>query len=64
MHGPINIDSPNNTSKWQMGFNSAFKGLIFEVSTVVVFEIIVFWNFTSCHLVDEDFASPLYRRPL
>jgi hypothetical protein len=28
MHGPINVESPNNTSKWQMGFNSAFKGLI------------------------------------
>jgi hypothetical protein len=28
MHGPINVKSPNNTSKWQMGFNSAFKGLI------------------------------------
>jgi hypothetical protein len=27
MHGPINVNSPNNTSKWQMGFNSAFKGL-------------------------------------
>jgi hypothetical protein len=27
MHGPINIKSPNNTSKWQMGFNSEFKGL-------------------------------------
>jgi hypothetical protein len=27
MHGPINVYSPNNTSKWQMGFNSAFKGL-------------------------------------
>jgi hypothetical protein len=25
MHGPINVKSPNNTSKWQMGFNSAFK---------------------------------------
>jgi hypothetical protein len=24
----INVKSPNNTSKWQMGFNSAFKGLI------------------------------------
>jgi len=29
MHGPINVTSPNNTSKWQMGFNSAFKGLIY-----------------------------------
>jgi hypothetical protein len=27
MHGPINVKSPNNTSKLQMGFNSAFKGL-------------------------------------
>jgi hypothetical protein len=28
MHGPVNFKSPINTSKWQMGFNSAFKGLI------------------------------------
>jgi hypothetical protein len=28
MHGTIDVKSPNNTSKWQMGFNSAFKGLI------------------------------------
>ena len=28
MHGPINVKSPNNnTSKWQMGSNSEFKGL-------------------------------------
>jgi hypothetical protein len=27
MHGPMNVKSPNNTSKWQMEFNSAFKGL-------------------------------------
>jgi hypothetical protein len=27
MHGPINVKSPNNISRWQMGFNSAFKGL-------------------------------------
>ena len=27
MHGPMNVKSPNNTSKWQMGFNWAFKGL-------------------------------------
>jgi hypothetical protein len=30
MHGLINVKSPNNTSKWQMGFNSAFKGLIVQ----------------------------------
>jgi hypothetical protein len=27
MHLPINVKSPNNISKWHMGFNSAFKGL-------------------------------------
>jgi hypothetical protein len=27
MHGPIKVKSPNNTSKWQMRFNSAFKVL-------------------------------------
>jgi hypothetical protein len=27
MHGSINVKSPNNTNKWQMEFNSAFKGL-------------------------------------
>jgi hypothetical protein len=28
MHLPIKVKSPNNIRKWQMGFNSAFKGLI------------------------------------
>jgi hypothetical protein len=27
MHGPMNVKFHNNTSKWQMEFNSAFKGL-------------------------------------
>jgi hypothetical protein len=31
MYGSINVKSPNNISNWQMGFNSAFKGLIFYV---------------------------------
>jgi hypothetical protein len=31
MHGPINVKYPNNTSKWLMGFNSAFKGLIYII---------------------------------
>jgi hypothetical protein len=33
MHGPINVKSPYNTSKLQMGFNSAFKGLKKEKKT-------------------------------
>jgi hypothetical protein len=28
MNLPINVKSPNNISKWQMEFNSAFKGLM------------------------------------
>jgi hypothetical protein len=31
MHGPINFKFPNNNSKWQMGFNSAFKGLMYTL---------------------------------
>jgi hypothetical protein len=27
MQGPMNVKFPNNISKWQLGFNSAFKGL-------------------------------------
>jgi hypothetical protein len=33
MHGSINVKSPNNISKWQMGFNSAFKGFIDEIAS-------------------------------
>jgi hypothetical protein len=34
MHVPINVNSPNNISKWQMRFNSAFKGLISNLNVV------------------------------
>jgi hypothetical protein len=34
MHLPINVKSPNNISKWQMEFNSAFKGLKHSVLMV------------------------------
>jgi hypothetical protein len=27
MYGTTNVKSPNNSGKWQMGLNSAFKGL-------------------------------------
>jgi hypothetical protein len=41
MHGHINVKSPNNTRKWQMGFNSAFKGL-----TELLLEEILKENYT------------------
>jgi hypothetical protein len=35
MQVPINVKSPNNISKWQMEFNSAFKGLMFKYFVLV-----------------------------
>jgi hypothetical protein len=42
MHVPINVKSPNNTSKWQMGLNSAFKGL--NTSSEII-------EFYRCHFI-------------
>jgi hypothetical protein len=44
--------SPNNTSKWQMGFNSAFKELMFPA----------YWTLLLIHvalLVNRNFISEL-----
>jgi len=38
MHVPINFKFPNNISEWQMGFNSAFKGLTFMDDYAGTFE--------------------------
>jgi hypothetical protein len=38
MHGPINVKSPNNISKWQMGINSAFIGLKVKVKVNTTLE--------------------------
>jgi hypothetical protein len=35
MHVSIDVKSPNNIRKWQMGFKSAFKGLKLLCSTLV-----------------------------
>jgi hypothetical protein len=37
MHLTINVKSPNNISKWQMGFNSAFKGLILHKEIMTIY---------------------------
>jgi hypothetical protein len=45
--------APNNASKWQMGFNSVFKGLSharFEVLTAVLLQISVFWSAVGLYL--------------
>jgi hypothetical protein len=36
MQLPIYVKSPNNNSKWQMGFNSAFRGLKPGFSSLVL----------------------------
>jgi hypothetical protein len=47
MHGPINVKSPNSISKWQMGFNSAFKRLNAELNPI-------------CHLLTLLGAHPIF----
>ena len=40
--------APNNASKWQMGFNSAFKGLIFSTCIVLFcFLLYILWIVVS-----------------
>jgi hypothetical protein len=46
MHAPINVKSPNNISKRQMGFNSAFKGL--KVITEFLSLAICLFDMTEC----------------
>jgi hypothetical protein len=47
MHGPINVKSPNNTSKWQMGFNSAFKGLKYHWKRIAGKALLTFEEFST-----------------
>jgi hypothetical protein len=47
MHGPINVKSPNNISKWQMGFDSAFKGL---KTYILIFFSLSLWR----RMVEDD----------
>jgi hypothetical protein len=39
MHGPMKVKSSNITSKWQMRFNSAFKGLRTAVGQGLLCEV-------------------------
>ena len=49
MHGRIKVKSPNNISKWQIEFNSAFKGLIQHlVSSPSVSDRPVHWLRKNC----------------
>jgi hypothetical protein len=59
MHGPINLKSPNNISKWQMGFNSAFKGLNKHTSIKALTYRAPLFKMASLSELDiEDFMLP------
>jgi hypothetical protein len=57
MHGPINFKSPNNISKWQMRFNSAFKGLI---QSTLSYTILLRSYILSLAVSSEDFPLGFY----
>jgi hypothetical protein len=58
MHGPMNVKCPNNTSKWQMEFNSAFKGLMTTNSTIhSTKHIISFCVYYLSHRQDNQQAA-------
>jgi hypothetical protein len=61
MHEPIKVKFSNNTSKWQMGFNSAFKGL--NKLTTDYFPHVIK---PSCILSDHgtQFTSPMWKKKL
>jgi hypothetical protein len=45
MHALINVKSSNNISQWQVGFNSAFKGLIWGIALLETMQ----WNKQLSH---------------
>jgi hypothetical protein len=65
MHLPINVKSPNNISKWQVGFNSAFKGLNFrlEFLAAMLMKIQVSWHVTPfwCHKITNVQRNSTFR---
>jgi hypothetical protein len=55
MHVPINVKSPNNISKWQMGFNSAFKGLM---TSIILQKIHYCWEHTLLEALTDSKRIP------
>jgi hypothetical protein len=49
MHGPMNVKFPNNISKWQMEFNSAFKGLTELCVYFRTVHVVIFILFKTTH---------------
>jgi hypothetical protein len=71
MHGPLNVKFPNNTSKWQMEFNSAFKGLKqFSCASVGDKNLIIsrcavrLWKFYERCFIHSDIFRETFIRPI
>ena len=69
---PINVKSPKNISEWQMGFNSAFKGLISNLmhKILIYLYIIHLLKSSTCfehypaHLQEVYVVIIIYMQPL
>jgi hypothetical protein len=63
MHLPINVKSPNNISKWQIGFNSAFKGLSIyhRDETIMLFRNVGHKHPVTPRHIPDDGRSQLHR---
>jgi hypothetical protein len=55
--GPMNVKFPNNSSKWQMGFNLAFKGLILLHPLLDLSNIIFLFGFLTNILISQSLHS-------
>jgi hypothetical protein len=54
MQVPINVKSSNNISKWQMGYNSVFKGLnsvLQTFNTPIMTNILFHISYKTCQRV-------------
>jgi hypothetical protein len=57
--------APNNASKWQTGFNSAFKGLTcgkIDFITAIMVNMKIFWDLKPCLLVNSHSLYQFTRR--
>jgi hypothetical protein len=62
MHVSINVKSPNNISKWQMGFNSAFKGLTCLPSLSPIIFSVIFSSFLFLSIIIWHVINIFLRR--
>jgi len=45
------VAPPSNANKWQMGFNSAFKGLNFSGKLQTRVAVVVYWKYYITNMI-------------